>query len=303
MPKSPDPQEGPDPQDLWRAATRRLTEAGIDGARLDARLLLEAAFDWKPHALTLGTPAVSAEGLARLEGFIVRRLAHEPVSRILGLRDFWSLPFRISPATLDPRPDSETLVQAVLDRTERAAPLRLLDLGTGSGCLLIALLAERPQAWGVGLDRAPAAAALAQSNAASLGVGGRAAFAAGDWTEALTQMPTGRFDVILSNPPYIPLGDRAMLAADVRDYDPALALFGGVDGLDPYRRFAVDLQAFLVPGGLLALEIGWDQGAAVQALLQQAGWCAVTCLPDLGGRDRVIVAYSPQIEPFCDAPR
>ena len=294
MPKSPDPQEGPDPQDLWREATRRLSDAGIEGARLDARLLLEAAFDWKPHALTLGTPAVSAEGLTRFDGFLTRRLAHEPVSRILGQRDFWSLPFRISPATLDPRPDSETLVQAVLDRTERDAPLRLLDLGTGSGCLLIALLTERPNAWGLGLDRAPEAAAMAQLNAAALGVSDRVAFVAGDWTEALA----GRFDVILSNPPYIPLADRAGLAPDVRDYDPALALFGGADGLDPYRRFANTLQAFLAPGGLLALEIGWDQGATVQALLQQAGWHSVACLPDLGGRDRVIVANSPQIGPF-----
>ncbi len=288
MPKSPDPQ------DLWREATRRLSDAGIEGARLDARLLLEAAFGWKPHALTLGTPEVSAEGLTRFEGFLARRLAREPVSRILGLRDFWSLPFRISPATLDPRPDSETLVQAVLDRTEKNAPLRLLDLGTGSGCLLIALLTERPNAWGLGLDRAPEAAAMAHLNAHALGVADRAAFAAGDWTNPLA----GRFDVILSNPPYIPLADRAGLAPDVRDYDPALALFGGVDGLDPYRRFAGELQAFLVPGGLLALEIGWEQGEAVQALLQQAGWHSVACLPDLGGRDRVIVANSPQIGPF-----
>lgn len=294
MPKSPDPQEGSDPQDLWREATRRLNDAGIEGARLDARLLLEAAFGWKPHALTLGTPAVSAEGLARFEGFLNRRLVHEPVSRILGQRDFWSLPFRISPATLDPRPDSETLVQAVLDRTEKNAPLRLLDLGTGSGCLLIALLTERPNAWGLGLDRAPDAVAMAQLNAAALGVSDRVAFVAGDWAEALA----GRFDVILSNPPYIPLGDRAALAPDVRDYDPALALFGGADGLDPYRRFANTLQAFLAPGGLLALEIGWDQGEAVQALLQQAAWHSVACLPDLGGRDRVIVANSPQIGPF-----
>ena len=271
-----------------------MSDAGIEGARLDARLLLEAAFDWKPHALTLGTPAVSAEGLTRFDGFLTRRLAHEPVSRILGQRDFWSLPFRISPATLDPRPDSETLVQAVLDRTERDAPLRLLDLGTGSGCLLIALLTERPNAWGLGIDRAPEAAAMAHLNAAALGVSDRVAFVAGDWTNPLA----GRFDVILSNPPYIPLGDRAALAPDVRDYDPALALFGGADGLDPYRRFADTLQALLAPGGLLALEIGWDQGAAVQALLQQAGWHSVACLPDLGGRDRVIVANSPQIGPF-----
>jgi release factor glutamine methyltransferase len=286
--------KSPDPQDLWREATRRLSDAGIEGARLDARLLLEAAFGWKPHALILGTPEVSAEGLARFEGFLNRRLVREPVSRILGLRDFWSLPFQISPATLDPRPDSETLVQAILDRTEHTAPLRLLDLGTGSGCLLIALLTERPNAWGVGVDRTPQAAAMAHLNAHALRVADRAAFAAGDWTNPLA----GRFDVILSNPPYIPLADRAGLAPDVRDYDPALALFGGVDGLDPYRRFAGELQAFLVPGGLLALEIGWDQGEAVQALLQQAGWHSVACLPDLGGRDRVIVANSPQIGPF-----
>jgi release factor glutamine methyltransferase len=275
-----------------------LTEAGIDGARRDARLLLEAAFGWPPHALTLGTPTVPGEGLARFEAFLVRRLKHEPVSRILGMRDFWSLPFRISPATLDPRPDSEALVQAVLDRTERDAPLRLLDLGTGSGCLLIALLTERLHAWGVGIDRATDAVQMAKNNAVSLGVGARSAFAVGDWTGAIQ----GRFDVILSNPPYIALRDREGLAPNVRDYDPALALFGGADGLDPYRRFAVALQTLLIPGGLLALEIGWDQGITVQALLQQASWHAVACLPDLAGRDRVIVAYSPQCPLFSKQP-
>lgn len=284
MPNSPDAQA------LWRAATDRLAAAGIESPRLDARLLLEAAFGWRPHALTLGAPEVTADGLARFEAMLERRLTREPVSRILGLRDFWSLPFRISPATLDPRPDSETLVQAVLDRVERAAPLRLLDLGTGSGCLLIALLTELPTAWGLGLDRAPEAAAMARLNAETLGVGARSSFAVGDWTEALT----GRFDVILSNPPYIPLGDRETLAPEVRSFDPALALFGGPDGLAPYRRFAAELAGFLRPGGLLALEIGWDQGEAVTALLQQHGWHNVACLPDLAGRDRVIVAYSPQ---------
>lgn len=280
----------PDAQALFRAATAQLTAAGVESPRLDARLLLEAAFGWKPHALTLGTPAVTAEGLARFEGMLARRLAREPVSRILGLRDFWSLPFQISPATLDPRPDSECLVQAVLDQVDRHKPLRLLDLGTGSGCLLIALLTELPAAWGLGLDRAPDAAAMAQRNAETLGVGGRSAFAVGDWTEALA----GRFDVILSNPPYIPLADRDSLAPEVRCFDPALALFGGADGLDPYRRFAAGLAGFLAPGGLLALEIGWDQGAAVTALLQQQGWRDVACLPDLAGCDRVIVAYPPQ---------
>ncbi len=275
-----------------------MTEAGIDGARRDARLLLEAAFGWPPHALTLGTPAVSGEGLARFEGFLARRLEHEPVSRILGVRDFWSLPFRISPATLDPRPDSETLVQAVLDRTEKDTALRLLDLGTGSGCLLIALLTERPNAWGVGIDRTAEAAQMAKRNAVSLGVGTRSAFMVGDWTGAVQ----GRFDVIFSNPPYIPLADREGLARDVRDYDPSLALFGGADGLEPYRQFAVALQTLLTPGGLLVLEIGWDQGAAVQGLLHQAGWHAVACLPDLAGHDRVIVAYSPQSPLFSDQP-
>lgn len=280
----------PDPQTLWQAATARLADAGVESPRLDARLLLEAAFDWPAHALTLGRPAVTAAGLARFHVMLDRRVAREPVSRILGLRDFWSLPFQISSATLDPRPDSECLVQAVLNRVDRAAPLRLLDLGTGSGCLLIALLTELPAAWGLGLDRAVQAAAMARRNAETLGVGTRSAFAVGDWTEALN----GQFDVILSNPPYIPLTERDRLAPEVRNFDPALALFGGADGLDPYRRFAAELAEFLRPGGLLALEIGWDQGAAVTALLQQQGWCNVACLPDLAGRDRVVVAYSPQ---------
>lgn len=216
---------------------------------------------------------------------VARRAAHEPVSRILGHREFWSLDFRLSAATLDPRPDSEILVEAVLDRLDdRARPWRLADLGTGSSCLLLTLLHELPQARGLGIDRAPGAVAMAAENAAMLGLAGRAAFREGDWLAGVTET----FDVVLSDPPYIA---SAEIATRPRG---AAARPAGRAGRR--RRRARRLSSAAAPGrrpagpaGLCAVEIGHDQAAAVATLMQAAGFAVEPVLTDLGGRDQVVV--------------
>ncbi|MBN9530505.1 MAG: peptide chain release factor N(5)-glutamine methyltransferase [Alphaproteobacteria bacterium] len=268
-------------------ATSRLRDAGIDEPRLDATLLLCAAQGIGRTALISAPEApLAADEAAAFAAMVARRAAHEPVSRILGHREFWSLDFRLSAATLDPRPDSEILVEAVLDRLDdRARPWRLVDLGTGSGCLLLTLLHELPQARGLGIDRAPGAVAMAAENAAMLGLAGRAAFREGDWLAGVTET----FDVVLSNPPYIASAEIATLAPEVRLHDPQGALDGGADGLDAYRALLPQAAARLAPAGLCAVEIGHDQAAAVATLMQAAGFAVEPVLTDLGGRDRVVV--------------
>lgn len=268
-------------------ATSRLRDAGIDEPRLDATLLLCAAQGIGRTALISAPEApLAADEAAAFAAMVARRAAHEPVSRILGHREFWSLDFRLSAATLDPRPDSEILVEAVLDRLDdRARPWRLADLGTGSGCLLLTLLHELPQARGLGIDRAPGAVAMAAENAAMLGLAGRAAFREGDWLAGVTET----FDVVLSNPPYIASAEIATLAPEVRLHDPQGALDGGADGLDAYRALLPQAAARLAPAGLCAVEIGHDQAAAVATLMQAAGFAVEPVLTDLGGRDRVVV--------------
>lgn len=268
-------------------ATSRLRDAGIDEPRLDATLLLCAAQGIGRTALISAPEApLAADEAAAFAAMVARRAAHEPVSRILGHREFWSLDFRLSAATLDPRPDSEILVEAVLDRLDdRARPWRLVDLGTGSGCLLLTLLHELPQARGLGIDRAPGAVAMAAENAAMLGLAGRAAFREGDWLAGVTET----FDVVLSNPPYIASAEIATLAPEVRLHDPQGALDGGADGLDAYRALLPQAAARLAPAGLCAVEIGHDQAAAVATLMQAAGFAVEPVLTDLGGCDRVVV--------------
>jgi release factor glutamine methyltransferase len=205
-----------------RRAEARLAAAGIDNARLDARLLVAAALGAEPGALRVPAlaehRALDADESRRLDEFLARRIeAREPVSRILGRREFWSLEFRLSPAVLDPRPDSETLVEAALALfPETNAPLRVLDLGTGSGCLLLAVLHERPRATGLGIDASEAALAVAADNAGRLGLAARSEFRGGDWASGLA----GRFDLILCNPPYIAETERAALAPEVARHDP-----------------------------------------------------------------------------------
>jgi len=256
--------------DLDRA-TAILRAAGLEDPRAEARSLLRAVPE------------------AQHEAALAERAGGKPLSRILGRREFWSLDFALNEATLDPRPDSETLVEAVLgELAERTLPWRLLDLGTGSGCLLLALLSELPAAFGVGVDLAPSAAAQARANAAALGLAGRSALLVADWGAALA----GGFDVVASNPPYIASAVLPTLATEVRRHDPALALDGGEDGLGAYRALLPQARRLLRPGGLLALEIGFDQQAAVERLLRQGGLQPLACRRDLGGRPRVWLARS-----------
>lgn len=228
-------------------------------------------------------------------------LAGVPLARILGWQEFWGLPFALSPATLEPRSDSEILVQAFIQaHPQRDVPLRLLDLGTGSGCLLLSLLHEYPNAWGLGVDYAEAAVQTARGNADRLGLATRVAWLQGDWAQALMTgqgAPTA-FDAIISNPPYLALAEAASIDAVVTRHDPALALWGGADGLDAYRVLLASLQAVSAPE--LWLEIGQGQGASVVALAKAAGgWQHHGSIQDLAGIDRVVQFYQPALQIPC----
>lgn len=272
-----------------RALARRLAAAGLEAAELEARLLLCHVLACPPAALlSRASDPVSPEMEAALEAVVARRLAGEPVARIVGHREFWSMPFRLNADTLVPRPDTETVVEAALEALPgRRAPLRILDLGVGSGAILAALLAERPRAFGVGVDLAEGAARAARDNLARAGLGERAAILVGSWGDALK----GGFDLVVSNPPYIRRCDIASLAQDVRLYDPQRALDGGVDGLDAYRAIISELPQLLVRDGIVVLELGQGQEADVAALLRAAGLEPLgAARPDLAGIPRALVA-------------
>ena len=268
---------------LLAAATARLKAAGADTPTLDARLLLQAAAGLSREDLILGPDRpLTPEQLARFESFIARRERHEPVSRILGEREFYGRVFRVTPDTLDPRPDTETIIEAALPLMPRGA--RLLDLGTGTGAIAVTLLGERPDASGVATDLSPAALAVAGENARSLGVAGRLELREGSWFAPVD----GRFDLILSNPPYIPEGDISDLSPDVRNFDPSLALSGGTDGLDPYRIIASGAAAHLAAGGHVLVEIGAGQAQDIEAIFAAAGFRPAGRYRDLGGHDRAL---------------
>ncbi len=207
---------------------------------------------------------------ARFSSFIERRRKFEPVSRILGNREFYGRSFRVTPDVLDPRADTETLIEAVLALAKDQGPIRILDLGTGSGAIAVTLLAELPGATVVASDLSAAALRVAKGNAEALGVAGRASFVQANWFEGIG----GRFDLIVSNPPYVPLGDIAGLARDVREFDPPRALDGGPDGLEAYRRIAGGAGGHLAPKGHIVLEIGAGQENAVNNIFKGAGFCA-----------------------------
>lgn len=249
----------------------------------DARILLAHAAGLSRdqlHRLDLRdfTPALSA----RFEDLLSRRRAGEPVSKILGARDFWKYRFTVTADVLDPRPETEILVAEALSHPFQT----VLDLGTGSGAILLSLLAERPGAEGVGVDLSPAALAVAEQNARAMGLDGRARLIRSDWFDAVG----GCFDLIVSNPPYIARDEMAGLSPEVRLFDPEMALTDGADGLGCYRIIAMGAPAHLVPGGWLVLEIGYRQGDAVATILRDAGLTEVAILPDLDGRDRVVRA-------------
>ena len=278
---------------LLGEAARALRAAGIAEARREARLLLEAA-GGLPCASQIAHPErwLGAATAQRFQALTARRAAREPLSHILGQREFFSRSFLVSPAALDPRPDSESLIEAVLARLgERKAPYRLLDLGTGTGCLLLTLLAELPQATGLGVDKSGEALALARANGRRLGLDVRAFWRSGDWAAGLG----GTFDVILSNPPYIPTAELAGLAPEVRDHEPHLALDGGADGLDRYRALIPQIPPLLAASGILALEIGDGQAASVEAVATAAGLRPASRHRDLAGRIRCLL-FSPARE-------
>lgn len=258
--------------------------AGIEEARIEARLLLGHVLGRKPLSLPLDAHrVVSGEDAVRFRALVARRAAHEPSAHLTGTRGFWTLDLAVTADVLIPRPDTETIVACALHHAgERSAVRRVLDLGTGSGAILLALLSELPSAYGIGLDRSAAALAVARRNAETCGVGERAGFVRGDWAAAIG----ARFDVVVSNPPYIDRATIATLAPEVALHEPRAALDGGEDGLDAYRALLPELPRLLAPGGIAVLEIGFGQAESVSALARAAGLAEVELRRDLGGVPR-----------------
>lgn len=273
----------------WTAANRRLAAAGVESPVIDARFLVEAAAGaTRVDIITDPHRQLSQAQIDDLERMVVRREAREPVSQILGIKGFWKIMLRVNANVLTPRPETETVLDVVLAAFPPAMPFRLLDLGVGSGAILLAILAERPAALGLGVDVSEEALEVARENAANLGLVGRTTLLRGDWTAGLVDED---FDVVVSNPPYIPTADIAGLSPEVRDYEPHLALDGGADGLDAYRRLSGEIARVLKPGGLFAVEIGFDQGPAVAALFSTKQLDGVKVVRDLGDRDRVVTGF------------
>ncbi len=273
-------------------AGQHLRAAAVEAPRSEARLLLAHAMGCRTEDLLRDprapVPPAAALGFAEL---LKRRLGREPVAHLLGAAEFWSLPLAVSRATLIPRPDSEALIEASLAAFPRRDAVRqVLDLGTGTGCLLLAALSEFPDASGIGVDLVPQAAALARRNAAALGLGGRSGFVAGCWGAALAP---GRFDLVLANPPYVETGAIPGLAPEVALHEPDSALDGGADGLDAYRAVLTEIRRLLAPDGRAVVELGHGQRAAVEALASGAGLRPLCCRADLGGVDRALVLAAP----------
>jgi release factor glutamine methyltransferase len=279
-------------QEALRDAVPRLAAAGIEDAARDARVLLAHALGVAPDRLTLHLPEEMAAPQAQAyEQAIQAREARQPVAQITGRRLFWGLPFRVTRDTLDPRPETETLVAEAL----RQPFLKALDLGTGTGCILLSCLRGMPMARGLGVDISEAALVVAAGTSSDLGLAGRARFLRSDWFSAVS----GAFDLIVSNPPYIAATEMPSLSPDVREWEPHLALTPGGDGLDAYRTIARGAGARLMPGGRLLVEIGPTQGPAVTAFFRACGLEDIRILPDMDGRDRVVAAVKPGDTDSC----
>lgn len=283
---------GPDAvlDDLLGEARTRFSASGIEDFALEARLLAGGLLNLSTAELiSHGRQPVSEQDLLRLRAAIERRVAGEPVFRILGQREFYGLNLSLSKDTLEPRPDTEALVDAVLPHLSRmaveGAVPRILDLGTGTGAICLALLHECAEAVGVGVDLSAGALATAQANADMNGLNSRFKALESDWFSAVE----GCFDLIVSNPPYIPSGDIAGLDREVREHDPLLALDGGEDGLGPYRIIANHATRYLTPGGLVAVEFGWNQLSSVRTIFEQANFAMLEAIRDYGGRDRGMI--------------
>lgn len=268
-----------------RAAAARL--ANSETPLLDARVLMKFATGLDDAGLIAqADAALTPEQHKKFDDAIRRRAGGEPVAYITGVKEFWSLEFQVAPDVLIPRADSECLIVAALARREKRSVYRILDLGTGSGCLLCALLFEMPSAFGIGVDRAPGAAARARANARRLQLSARAAFLAGDWAAAVS----GRFDIVIANPPYIRDADIPGLAPDIRRYEPAVALAAGPDGLDAHRAILADGARLLAPQGLFILECGADQaGALAEMVAKTFPGREIAVITDLEGRLRGVL--------------
>ena len=270
----------------WTAARDRLRSAGVDSPVIDARLLIEAAAGVsRTDLITDPYRELDPQALSTLEAYVERRSRREPVSHILGRKGFWKIMVQVNAHVLTPRPETEVIVDHALRAFAEPEPFTVLDLGVGSGAILLAILAERPAARGLGVDVSEEALAVARENAANLGLASRTALLRGDWTSGLDG---DGFDLVVSNPPYIRTGDLEALAPEVRDHEPRLALDGGEDGLRDYRLLAGEILRVLKPGGLFLVETGADQGGAVAQLFTTAGGQGVGVLKDLSDRDRVV---------------
>lgn len=279
--------------DARRHLAARLEAAGVAEAAIEAKYLVAAATGLEGASLIAeGRRDLTPEESDRLDAMAARRLAREPLAHILGNQPFWTLDLQVSPDVLIPRADTETLVETALDLMPPAAGVqRVLDVGTGSGAILLAILKERPNAYGIGTDISPAALRVAERNAARNGLDGRSGFRQTSWADGLK---VGDFDLAVSNPPYIATPVMAGLEPEVRDHDPALALDGGDDGLDAYRALLPELFRVLKPGAPMAVEIGFDQADTVSALTDEAGFTGIAVRRDLGGNDRVVSALKPK---------
>lgn len=275
-----------------RAAVPRLQAAGIDGATRDARLLLAYAMGIAADRLTLHLPdALTDPAATAFEAAVQARINRQPVAQIIGARQFWGRIFKVTQDTLDPRPETEILVAEALTQPF----LKLLDLGTGTGCILLSLLADMPMASGLGTDLSENSLAVAAENARLLGLATRAKFTQSDWLKSVT----GRFDLIVSNPPYIAADEMQGLSPDVLQWEPHSALTPGGDGLDAYRAIAMQAPARLMSGGRILLEIGPTQGASVSQMLARQGLENIRVLQDWDRRDRVVIGEKPHDPGRC----
>jgi release factor glutamine methyltransferase len=273
----------------WKEAQTRLKAAGVDSPAIDARLLLEAAAGvTRVEVVSDPYRELPDEAVRTLTEYVDRRSRREPVSRILGKKGFWKLMLAVTPDVLTPRPDTEVVVDVALRHFPEAMSFTMLDIGAGSGAILLAILAERPAATGLGTDVSEEALAVARDNAANLDLDGRAAFLRTSWADGLGD---AGFDLVVSNPPYIRSAEIEMLDPEVRDHEPRLALDGGPDGLEAYRVLAPEVMRLLKPGGVFAVETGWDQAGDVKALFETAGAAQVEIVKDLGDRERVVTGF------------
>ena len=283
-------------KDLLSDLTERFERAGLDEARADARLLISFGIKKQPVFLRMNPDfEIEPDDLAKIKAFAERRLKREPVSKIIQTRGFWRLDFKVTTDVLDPRPDSETLIEEALKIfTDKLAPLKILDLGTGSGCLAQALLCEYVNATATGLDSSEKALAVASENALTNGMKGRFSTVFADWNGDGWENGLGTFDLIIANPPYVAEKERATLAPEVVDYDPAQALFAGDDGLDAYRKIAPALPRLLKQGGVFITEFGKGQEEDVRRIVCSNGLIFKSFGVDLGGIVRCLSAFLPE---------